>query len=73
MQRIERERQNSTNNMRDQNRSNSIQNKIAKPPKIKEGNIIGPETIKAFIDPVPISVRLAMKNREQRVPLKTKN
>ena len=41
VQRIQRERQKSTNNLRDQ-RSNSIQNKISKPPKIKEANKIGP-------------------------------
>jgi hypothetical protein len=58
----ERERQNSTNNMREPIKSNSI-NKIIKPNTFKPSNMIGPEVIKAAIDPVPISVRLAIKNR----------
>lgn len=70
----ERERQNSTNNMREPNKSNSM-NKIIKPNSFKPSNIIGPEGIKPAIDPVPISIRLAMKNKEpqQRPPLKSKN
>jgi hypothetical protein len=68
------ERQNSTNNIREQPpKSNSI-NKIVKPANFKPSNIIGPELIKPAIDPIPISVRLAMKNKDQpRVPLKSKN
>jgi hypothetical protein len=60
--------------MREPTKSNSM-NKIIKPNAFKPSNIIGPEAIKPPIDPVPISVRLAMKNREpqQRPPLKSKN
>lgn len=58
----ERERQNSTNNMRQPMKSNSI-NKIIKPNNFKPSSIIGPEIIKPMIDPIPISIRLAMKNR----------
>lgn len=71
----ERERQNSTNNMREQPvKSNSI-NKIIKPNVFKPSNIIGPEGIRPAIDPIPISVRIALKNKEQqpRPPLKSKN
>lgn len=36
--------------------------------------MIGPESIKPIIDPVPISIRLAMKGKDQnRIPLKNKN
>ena len=73
-QRGERPRQNSSTNVREQiNRSNSIQQKIPKPAKLKPSNMIGPETIKPVIDPVPISVRMALKNKDPRVPLKLKN
>jgi hypothetical protein len=71
----ERERQNSTNNVREPTKSTSV-NKIIKPNVFKPSNIIGPEIIKAAVDPVPISVRIALnlKNREQpRFPLKSKN
>jgi hypothetical protein len=70
----ERERQNSTNNCREPIKSASI-NKIIKPNSFKPSNIIGPEIIKAAIDPIPLSIRLAMKNKESqpRVPLKSKN
>lgn len=34
---------------------------MPKPGKIKPSHMIGPETIKPVIDPVPISIRLAMK------------
>ena len=47
-----------------------------KPNSYKPSNMIGPELIKSTIDPIPISVRIAMKNREAqqpRVPLKSKN
>jgi hypothetical protein len=43
-------------------KSNSI-NKIIKPNNFKPSSIIGPEIIKPMIDPIPISIRLAMKNR----------
>lgn len=70
----QRPRQNSTTNGRQQaNRSNSIHQKIHKPLKMKPSNMIGPETIKPVIDPVPISVRMALKQKDQRVPLKSKN
>lgn len=70
----ERERQSSTNHIREHPiKSNSI-NKIVKPASFKPSNIIGPEIIKAAIDPVPISVRIAMKNKDlPRMPLKSKN
>ena len=71
----ERERQNSTNNNRELTKPTSI-NKIIKPASFKPSNIIGPEVIKAAIDPIPISVRLAMKNKDRgqsRVPLMSKN
>jgi hypothetical protein len=70
-----RERQNSTSNHREPIKPTSI-NKIIKPASFKPSNIIGPEIIKAAIDPIPISIRLAMKNRDReqpRVPLKSKN
>ncbi len=36
--------------------------------------MIGPESMKPIIDCVPISIRLAMKGKEQnRLPLKNKN
>lgn len=56
-------------------RSNSIQNgnPLTKPNKIKPGNVIGPETVKPSLDPIPISIRMALKNKEVRVPLKIKN
>lgn len=46
---------------------------ISKPNKIKSTNIIAPESIKPSLDPIPISVRMALKNKEMRVPLKNKN
>lgn len=60
--------------MREPIKSTSI-NKIIKPNNFKPSNIIGPEIIKPMIDPIPISIRLAMKNREKeaRGPLKVKN
>ena len=66
---------NSINNCREPIKSTSI-NKILKPGSYKPSNIIGPEMIKATIDPIPISVRLAIKNKESqqpRIPLKSKN
>jgi hypothetical protein len=51
-------------------------NKIIKPNVFKPSNIIGPEIIKPPVDPVPISVRIAIKNKEAlqpRPPLKSKN
>jgi hypothetical protein len=36
--------------------------------------MIGPEVIKPSLDPIPISIKMAMKQKEQqRVPLKNKN
>ena len=36
--------------------------------------MIGPEAIKPVIDPVPISIRLAIKMKDQqRMPLQSKN
>jgi hypothetical protein len=59
--------------MREPIKSTSV-NKIIKPNVFKPSNIIGPEIIKPHIDPVPISIRMAIKAREQpRVPLKSKN
>ena len=54
---------------------NNGQRPKTKLPDFKPSAIIGPEVIKAPIDPVPISVRLAMKQRENqpRPPLKSKN
>ena len=58
--------------MREPNNGHRPKTKL---PDFKPSAIIGPEVIKAPIDPVPISVRLAMKNREgqPRPPLKSKN
>jgi len=56
---VERERQKSTN-MRDPSNGSRPKPKL---PDFKPSAIIGPEIIKAPIDPVPISVRLAIKNR----------
>lgn len=61
--------------MREPIKSNSI-NKIIKPNVFKPSNIIGPEIIKPPVDPVPISVRIAIRNKEAlqpRPPLKSKN
>jgi len=47
---------------------------IPRPTKVKPSHMIGPECIKPSIDTVPISIRLAMKVKdEQRLPLKSKN
>jgi hypothetical protein len=74
-QRADRERQNSSNNLRNQTeRPNSVQNaNPAKPHKVKAANRISPETIKPSLDPIPIAVKMAMKLKEQRLPLKNKN
>ena len=68
-------RQSSTNNIRDPIKEKSLP-KIVRPAVFKPSNMIGPEIIRAAIDPVPISIRVAMKIREQqqpRLPLKNKN
>ena len=69
-----RERQNSQN-VRDRRKSSAGKNIVPKPAKIKPSHMIGPEAIKHMIDPVPISIRMAMnKVKEQpRLPLKSKN
>lgn len=72
---VDRERQNSTNNLAVP-RSNSIQNnhnRVPKPLKAKPSNTIGPEIIKPSIDPIPLSVRKAMGAPMSRPPLKSKN
>jgi len=62
--------------MREPCKSNS-NNKIIRPNVFKPSNIIGPEIIRAVIDPVPISVRISLKNQNReiqpRIPLKSKN
>jgi len=61
--------------LRDNIKSTSV-NKIIKPNNFKPSNIIGPEIIRAAIDPIPISIRIALKNKEiqqPRLPLKSKN
>jgi hypothetical protein len=58
----QRERQNSQN-VRDRRKSSAGKNVIPKPAKIKPSHMIGPEIIKPIIDPVPISVRMAMKGK----------
>ena len=70
----DRERQRSINVRETSNGHHRPKPKL---PDFKPSAIIGPEVIKAPIDPVPISVRLAIKNRDQqqqpRPPLKSKN
>jgi hypothetical protein len=49
--------------VREKRKSSGSKNAIPKPAKIKPSHMIGPEIIKPIIDPVPISIRMAMKGK----------
>jgi hypothetical protein len=41
--------------------------------KIKPSHIIEPERIRETVDPVPISIRLAMGKSNKKIPLQNRN